>query len=326
MSTGDRTSTADTVSTRNPLGSTGITVSPFCVGTAAWGVTSPIHGVAVSERDAVATVLRAFDSPVNILDTSNNYGDGESERRIGLAVRENGGLPPGFLLQTKLDRDPGTGSFEPDRMRRSLEESLARLGVERVPLLFLHDPEHVGFEAAMTDDGPVASLVALRDSGVADHIGIAGGPASLLRRFVDTGLFDVLITHNRFTLVDRTADELITAASAAGVGVFNAAVYGGGLLAEFPRRSDRYHYGTAGPDLLAAVDAMAAACADHGVPLAAAALQFSVRDPRIASTIAGVVSPAQFDETLELLALSVPDDLWIRLEQLVPARSGWIDD
>ncbi|MCS5734662.1 aldo/keto reductase [Herbiconiux daphne] len=308
------------------LGRTGLRVSSICVGTAAWGVDSPVHGVTVSESDAVQTALRAFAGPVNMLDTSNNYGDGESERRIGEAVREAGGVPDGFVLQTKLDRHPVSGSFDADRMRASLDESLGRLGVDRLPILYLHDPEHIGFEAAMAPGGPVESLQRLRDEGYADHIGISGGPASMLLEFVETGLFDALITHNRFTLVDRTADRLIGAAHAAGVGVVNAAVYGGGILTQWPRASDRYHYSAAPTELLDAVDAMGAACDRHGVPLIAAALQFSTRDPRIASTVCGVVSPAQLDDAIENVSLPVPDDLWRELEQLCPSPATWIGD
>jgi D-threo-aldose 1-dehydrogenase len=309
-----------------PLGATGLSVSPFTVGAAAWGVTSAVHGLAVPERDAVETALRAMQGSVNVLDTSNNYGDGESERRIGLAIRERGGLPEGFVVQTKLDRDAVTGSFNGDRLRASLEESLQRLGLDRLPLLFLHDPEHISFDEAMAEGGPVETLVALRDEGYVDHIGVAGGPAALLTRYVHTGIFEALITHNRYTLVDRTANDLLTAASAAGLGVFNAAVYGGGILANWPRTSDRYHYGTAPSELLAAVDAMGGACEAHGIPLPAAALQFSVRDARVSSTIAGVVSPRQFDETLELLDIDIPDELWSQLDQLAPPREAWIND
>ena len=308
------------------LGSTGLRVSSFCVGTAAWGVTSPVHGVVVPERDAVETVLAAFDGPITVLDTSNNYGDGESERRIGIAIRERGGVPEGFVVQTKLDRDPTTDSFDSGRMRRSLEESLERLGVDSVPVLYLHDPENIGYDGAMAEDGPVQTLLSLRDEGYAQHVGISGGPATLLQRFVQTGLFAALITHNRYTLVDRTADELIGMAHAAGVGVVNGAVYGGGILASWPRASDRYHYRAASPALLAAIDGMGAACADAGVPLAAAALQFSTRDERVTSTIGGVVSPAQLAQTLELLDVEIPEELWTRLDALVPERREWIDD
>jgi len=315
----------DTAARRVALGRTGLRVSPVCVGTAAWGVSSPVHGLVVPEADAVATVHAALSSPLNFVDTSNNYGDGESERRIGRALAA-ADAPDDFVVQTKLDRDPETGSFDPGRMRRSLEESLERLGMARVPLLFLHDPEHITFEEAMAADGPVATLVALRDEGYAAHIGISGGPTRLLRRFVDTGIFEALITHNRFTLVDRTADDLIWAASEAGLGVINAAVYGGGILSAWPRVSDRYHYRTAPADVLGAIDAMGAACDRHGVPLIAAALQTSTRDARIHSTVCGMVSPAQLHDTLALLDTPIPDELWDELDRLRPDRRTWIDD
>ncbi|WP_309103829.1 aldo/keto reductase [Microbacterium sp.] len=318
-------SSIDITADRVELGRTGLLVSPVCIGTAAWGVASPIHGLTVSEEDAVSTVRAALASPINFLDTSNNYGDGESERRIGVALAQTG-VPEGFVVQTKLDRDPVTGSFDGDRMRRSLEESLTRLGLSRVPLLYLHDPEHITFEQAMAPGGPVETLAALRDEGYADHIGISGGPAKLLKRFVETGLFEALITHNRFTLVDRTADELISVAADAGLGVINAAVYGGGILSAWPRTTDNYHYRPAPDDVLQAVDAMGRACERHGVPLIAAALQTSTRDPRIHSTICGMVSPSQLEDTIAQLAVTIPDDLWDELDSLRPAPETWIDD
>ncbi|MGN7950549.1 aldo/keto reductase [Microbacterium sp. 22215] len=308
------------------LGRTGLAVSPICIGTAAWGVSSPVHGLTVPEEDAVRLTLSAFESPVTFIDTSNNYGDGESERRIGLAVRRAGGVPEGFVIQTKLDRDPESDSFDPDRMRRSLDESLERLGIERVPILHLHDPEHIGFDAAMAPGGPVEVLQSLRDEGYADFIGISGGPARMLTRFVETDVFDVLITHNRATLVDRTADALLDAAAAADMGVVNAAIYGGGILASWPRTSDRYHYAPASTEMLAAIDAMGAACERHGVPLIVAALQSSLRDPRIHSTVCGLVTPQQLDETVRMAETVIPDALWDELDALRPSRESWIDD
>lgn len=310
---------------RKALGRTGYQVSPLAIGTAAWGTTSPAYGVTVPEEDAIATVHTAVDSPINVIDTSNNYGDGESERRIGVALAQVE-APHDLFVQTKLDRDPETNSFSADRMRRSLEESLERLGLDRLPMLFLHDPEHIGFEAAMVKGGPVDELIRMREEGLTEHIGISGGPASMLMRFVDTGIFDALITHHRYTLVDRTSDELLTAAEASGMGVFNGAAYGGGILAEWPRTTTRYHYAPADPRLLEAIDAMGQACERYGVPLRAAALQFSARDPRIHSTIVGIVSPAQLHDALALLDLEIPEELWAELESLLPDRAVWIND
>jgi len=103
----------------------------------------------------VATVRRAFAGPINFLDTSNGYSGGESERRIGAALAEAGGLPDGFVLATKVDRDGATGDFSGDQVRRSARESLERLGLDRIQLLYLHDPEHITYEEAMAPGGPV---------------------------------------------------------------------------------------------------------------------------------------------------------------------------
>src|SRR5262249_12540772 len=153
----------------------------------------------------IETVLRALRGPVNFLDTSAGYSNGESERRIGMALARAGGLPPGFVLATKVDPDPDTGAYSGEQVRRSAHESLERLGLDRFQLLFLHDPEEITFEEGMAPDGPVAALVALRDEGLVDHLGVAGGPVALMARYLRTGVFEALITHNRWTLVDRSA-------------------------------------------------------------------------------------------------------------------------
>ena len=306
-----------------PLGSTGLLVSPVCVGTSPFAMPSH-YGYSVEPARAVATVLAAFDSPITFLDTSNEYGGGESERRVGAAVRARGGLPAGFVLATKVDPDPRTGDFSGARVRASLEESLERLGLDRVPLLHFHDPERIPFEAGMAAGGPVEALARLRDEGVVDRIGVAGGPVDLLIRYVETGVFDVVLSHNRHTLLDRSAEPLIAAATARGMGVLNAAVYGGGMLAKGPDARPRYAYGAGDPSLAETARRMGAACDRHGVPLRAAALQFSVREPRIHSTVVGMSAPERVAETLDLLEVRIPDELWNELRELAPPPALWI--
>jgi D-threo-aldose 1-dehydrogenase len=230
------------------------------------------------------------------------------------------------VLQTKLDRDPHTNAFSCERMWRSLEESFERLGIGKVSVLYLHDPENSTFDELMAPGGAVDALLEMKDRGFAEHIGISGGPVSLLSRFVETDLFEALITHNRHTLVDRRADELIRSAAARGMAVVNAAVYGGGLLSQWPRTLDKYHYAAAAPELLAAVDAMGALCADAGVPLPAAALQFSVRDPFVTTTVVGALRPEHVDDALAYLELEIEDGLWAELERLTPPSEVWIRD
>jgi D-threo-aldose 1-dehydrogenase len=300
---------------RRILGQTGLAVTPLCFGTAALGDMPETFAYHVPEPQALDTVRAVFRSPVNFLDTAASYGDGESERRIGLVLRELGGVPPGYVLATKADRDLRTGDFSGDQMRRSVERSLRLLGLDRLPLVHLHDPEHTTFEAAMAPDGPVEVLVDLKRQGLIEHLGVAGGPIPLLIRFVQTGVFEAVISHNRYTLLHRSAAPLFDLAAARGLGVLNAAPYGSGILAKGPDAYARYAYQDAPAELVARARGLADECARAGVPLAAAALQFSLRDPRITSTIAGITRPERIEQTLELARVEIPDDLWARLDR-----------
>lgn len=307
------------------LGATGIAVTRICAGAAAWrGLDDPQGGIDARESAALAAALFRSDT-VRYLDTSNNYGAGESERRIGQAIRESGGVPADFVLETKADRDMRTGDFSGARMRDSLAESLDRLGLDRLPIVFLHDPENTDWNRAMADDGPVAALVAAREEGLIGHLGVSGGPVDLLARFVETGLFEALITHNRHTLVDRSADALLDLAVARGMGVLNAAPYGGGMLTRWPVDRVRYAYGEGAPALIAAANEMGRLCAEADVPLAAAALQFSTRDPRITSTIVGMRTVADLEASIELDEVEIPDELWRALRAVPLDPATWQD-
>jgi D-threo-aldose 1-dehydrogenase len=306
-----------------PLGRTGLQVTALCVGGSPLGNMSALYGYEVSTERALRTLRAVLAGPINFLDTSNNYGDGESERRIGAALREAGGLPDGFVLATKVDR-AASGDFSGARVRRSLQESLDRLGLERLALVYLHDPEHISFEDGVAPGGPVQALVDLQREGLIDHLGVAGGPIDLMRRYIRTGAFEVVITHNRFTLVDRSAEPLLDEARELDVAVVNAAPFGGGVLAKGPAAVRDYAYGPAHPDVMARIEAMDAACARHDVPLAAAALQFSLGEPRVASTIVGISAPERVEETVALARWPIPAGLWDELLALVPARGLWL--
>ena len=307
------------------LGATGLRVTQICIGGSPLGSAEQLYGHGVTEQNAIATVLAAFDGPFNFLDTSNAYGEGRSEQRIGAAIARAGGLPDEFVLATKVDADPTTGAYDGRRVRQSYAESLERLGVSDVPLLHLHDPEaSMSFDDAMADGGAVAELVALRAEGSVGSIGIAGGTVDEMLKYVRTGLFDVLLTHNRYTLVDRSAETLIDEASARGMGVLNAAPFGGGLLAGSQGAVPRYAYGMGSEVQLQRAAQMFEAAARADVPLAAAALQFSTRDPRIHSTVVGASVPRRISETAALLEVDIPQPLWDELESLSPGPEHWI--
>ncbi len=294
------------------FGATGFDVPPISVGCAPLGDMPGTFGYSVAEDDAIATILAALDSPFDYLDTAAAYGDGESERRIGLALRQLGGLPQGAVLQSKVGAAPD-GEFDGDSTRRRFERSLRHLGVDRIEIVFLHDPEVIGLDAAMAPGGPVAMLRQLKDEGMIGHIGVAGGPIDLMMRFVETDQFEAVITHNRYTLLNRVADPLLTLAHERNLAVLNAAPYGSGILAKGPDAYPRYAYKGAGETLVARARQLEAICARHDVPLAEAALQFSMRDARITSTIVGMSRPGRIAATIILASQNIPDDAWAEI-------------
>ncbi len=301
---------------RVTLGSTGLSVSPLCVGCAPLGDMPETFGYGVEEERAMRTLEADLASPINILDTAASYGDGESERRIGEVLKGRGGLPDGVVLATKADRDLQTGEFSGEQMRRSVERSLRLLGLDRLQLVYLHDPEHESFERLMAPGGAVEVLRDLKDEGVIEHLGVAGGPIDMEIRYVETGLFEAVITHNRYTLLNRSAEPLLDLAADRGVALLNAAPYGSGILAKGPDAYARYEYQEAPAEMVERVRAMQKVCEEVGVPLAAAALQFSMRDPRVASTIVGMTRPERVGQTLELAAEPIPEELFERLDRL----------
>ena len=308
--------TAVDPSSRRTLGKTGLFVSPVCIGCAPLGDMPDVFGYSVGRERAHETLRAVLESPINFLDTAASYGDGESERRIGELLKEMGGLPDGVVLATKADRDLATGDFSGEQMRRSVERSLDLLGLDRLQLCYLHDPEHETFEHMMASGGPVEVLTDLKEEGVIEHLGVAGGPIDLEIQFVETGLFEAVITHNRYTLVDRSAEPLLDVAAERGVALLNAAPYGSGILAKGPDAYARYEYREAPEALVERVRAIEEACRPFDVPLAAAALQFSLKDPRIVSTIVGISRPERVEQTLHLAVHQIPAELWERLEAL----------
>ena len=294
-----------------PLGTTGLSVTPIAVGCAALGSLESAFGYPVPEEQALATVRAAFRGPFTMLDTAAIYGD--SERRVGLVLRELGGVPPGYLLTTKADRDPETQDFSGDQVRRSIRDSRDRLGIDRFPLVFLHDPEYCSLEQVSGPGGAIDALVDLQDDGVIERIGLAGGPIDLMIEYLHRGIFGVVITHNRYTLVDRTAEPLLDFAARHGIAVINAAPYGSGILAKGADAHPRYRYVKADPEMLSRVRRAELLARHHHVPRAAVALQFSLREPRIATTIVGMSRPERIEETRRLATLPIPEDLWSQL-------------
>jgi D-threo-aldose 1-dehydrogenase len=304
------TQTAPDPTALRRYGSTNLSVTPICIGCAPLGNMPETFAYSVTEANALATVRAFFASQINFLDTAASYGDGESERRIGLVLRELGGVPKGFVVATKADRDLTTLEFSGEQMRRSVERSLRLLGLDHLDICYLHDPEYTSFEEIMKPGGALESLRRLVEEGVIRHLGLAGGPIDVMLRYVELGCFEAVISHNRYTLLNRDANPLFAETSRRGMAVINAAPYGSGLLVKGPTAYPRYMYGQAPESYLTRAHRLEELCAAHGIPLAAVALQFSLRDPRITSTIVGMSQPERLEQTIALARTPIPSALW----------------
>ncbi|MEO1536182.1 MAG: aldo/keto reductase [Pseudomonadota bacterium] len=292
-------------------------VTPLCFGTSGLGDMPDTYGYEVSEARARETLDSIFESPVSFLDTSNNYGFGRSEMRVGDAIRARGSLPDGFVISTKLDRDIETLTFDADRARRSLEESLTRLGVDKVQVLHLHDPEHAGDLSEITrDGGAMDELFKMKEEGLADAVGLAMGKNELMFQLLQDWPFDTLISHNRWTLLNRSAEQMFAYADSEGMAILNAAPYAGGVLAKGSAVMPKITYSPADDIALIPVRRIEAICGAFKIAPGAAALQFSTRDTRVTSTIVGVSKPERVAQTLEWVGADIPMEAWEALTAL----------
>ncbi len=296
---------------KNKIKDTGLEVTELSFGTSSLGSMPDTYGYEVSENRAQKTLNRFFQGPVNMLDTSRNYAMGESEKRIGKAIKENGGWPNGFLLSTKLDRNMDTLVLDKNRVRESLEESLKTLNVDSVDILFLHDPEYAKDITDITKkDGAMDELFKIKNEGLAKAAGVAMGKVDIMFPLLKNWDFDVIINHNRYTLLNRETNEMYDYASSKNIAIFNAAPYAGGVLAKGPDNFKKITYQDATEEKLAPAREFEKVCKKHNVELGAAALQFSLRDNRITSTICGVTSVESIEKTLAWANTNIPEEFW----------------
>lgn len=271
-------------------------------------------------------------------DTAPHYGLGLSERRLGAALREHPrsaytvSTKVGRLLEPRADGGddlangfavPATHrrvwDFSADGVRRSLEASLERLGLDRVDVVYLHDPDDHA-EQAFREGYP--ALERLRSEGVVGAIGAGMNQAEMLTRFVRETDVDVVLCAGRHTLLDRSAAvELLPAAAERGVSVVIGGAFNSGLLAD-PGPSATYNYAPAPPELLDRALRMKAVADRHGITLRAAALAFCAAHPAVASVLVGARSAAEADDCARQFATPVPEAFWQELRDtgLLPSE------
>ena len=310
---------------RVALGRTAVRVSELGFGGAPIGnLYAP-----VSEEQARASVDAAWDAGVRYFDTAPHYGLGLSEGRLGAALRDRPRAE--FSISTKVGRllvpnaaprgsDLDVGGFavpdtltrvfdfSRDGVRRSLESSLERLGLDRIDIVLIHDPDD-HLDTAITEAVP--ALVELREQGVVGAVGAGMNTVDPLLRFVAESDVDVVMVAGRWTLLDRTAAPLLDACATRGVAVLAAAPFNSGLRAgEQPTEGTRFDYAPASLELLARALRYAESARTHGVTLPQLALQFPLRHSAVASVVAGLATPEQSAADAAWLAAPVPEILW----------------
>jgi D-threo-aldose 1-dehydrogenase len=317
---------------RRQLGKSRLRITELALGGA------PIGNLftAVDHDAAAATIDAAWSGGIRTFDTAPHYGLGLSERRLGAALARRprseyvistkvgrlledaplGHDPEGFAVAARSRR---VFDFSADGVRRSLESSLDRLGLDRVDIALIHDPDDHGAQA-LREAYP--ALEQLRAEGCVQAIGVGMNQTAMLRRFmIDTDV-DVVLVAGRYSLLDQSAAvSLLPAALERGVGVIVGGVFNSGLLAA-PAVGATYDYKAAPDALVARAQDLAALCARFGVPLRAAAARFPLRHPAVASVLIGARSAAEIADAIELRAIDIPAELWTALAESGDVTAG----
>lgn len=298
---------------------------------------APLGGLyaAVSDAQAWGALEAAWDAGIRYFDTAPLYGFGLSEQRLGrfLATKPRSD----FTISTKVGRllrptrgTPGTGGgslgafvgalpndaffdYRADAVKRALDESLARLGLDRIDIAYIHDPDDF-FEAAVGEAYP--ALRELRDAGVLGAIGAGMNQWQMLEQFVHRCDFDIVLLAGRYTLLDTAAAEsFLPLCAQRNVAVVAAGIFNSGISAYADPPDDAtYDYVQAPPELLERARRMARVCARFGTTLPAAAIQFPLRHGAIASVLLGMRSAAEVEANTADLAQPLPAELWTELE------------
>jgi D-threo-aldose 1-dehydrogenase len=324
---------------RRRLGRTALSVTQFGFGTA------PLAGfrTTIPERDAIATVEAAYDAGVRLFDTSPYYGYGRAELRMGAALRDR--PRDDLVVSTKIGRwmtpvprgqaiegmrrgginHYPTFDYSHDGVYRSLEQSLLRLGMDRVDIALVHDVDFwtTGDRMVLEDrfsevmNGAYRALSDLRSQGVIGAIGVGLNEAEMSARFVRAGDFDCVLLAGRYTLLEQRAlDDFMPLCEQRGVSVILGGPLNSGVLATGARQGAKYDYNDAPAWVMNRVARIEDVCLRHGVPLAAAALQFPLAHPAMAAIIPGAVSEQEMLGNFALMRHPIPAQMWEELKRL----------
>lgn len=286
---------------------------------------------AIPDGEALATVLAVWDAGIRYFDTAPHYGLGLSEQRLGAVLRDKPRNE--FIISTKVGRllEPNSsGGQDPEGfdvpattrrvwdfseagIRRSIEDSLERLGLDHVDIAYLHDADVHDLQAGISQGLP--ALEKLRDEGVVRAIGVGLNSAEAALECVEAADLDLVMLAGRFTLLEQPSVPLLERCVERRTGVVNVGAYNSGLLARPEVPDDaHYNYNQAPPTVLARARRLAAVCRDFGVDLPTAALQFPLRHPAVVNVTVGATSPEQVVTNAARMGAPVPEELWAALE------------
>jgi D-threo-aldose 1-dehydrogenase len=291
---------------------------------------APLGGLfeAVSDDEAHRVVEAAWKAGIRFFDTAPLYGHGLAEQRFGAVLRTK--PRDEFVIATKVGRllrkdappEPGQAykgappvnpvfDFSYDGVMRSAEESLVRLGLDRIDVLHIHDPDD-HYEEALS--GAYRALDRMRSEGTIKAVGAGMNQAEMLARFAREADFDCFLLAGRYTLLDRIGlKELLPLCVEKGIAIIAGGVFNSGILAD-PRPGATYNYQAAPPALVERALELEAVCNRRGVDLKAAAIQFPLRHPAVASVLTGCRSVAEVEENVRMFETPIPDTLWDELD------------
>jgi D-threo-aldose 1-dehydrogenase len=274
-------------------------------------------GEVIPETQALETVRNALAQGVTLFDTAPAYGAGRSEQLLGQALADS--PRDEYVLSTKVRRE--AGHYTAEAARRSLHQSLERLGTGYTDIFLIHDPDGLEDEAL---DAAYPEFQKLREEGLARLIGVgAMYSVAPLERFARDADCDVFLMAGHYTLLDQDGLELLNTCQRKGIGVMLGAALNTGILATGARPGARYNYREASPAILARVSRIEAVCARHATPLLNAALQFPLTHPAVSCVVVGAQSPAEVAANLAAVSQPAPPDLWAELqaEGLLPTNA-----
>jgi len=312
------------------LGSSDLSVTRLGLGCAAIG---GLYGD-ISDNQATRVVKRALDLGLNLFDTAPLYGLGKSEHRLGEGLKHV--ARDSYILASKVGRilEPNNGQnsdsifenepplkikfdYSYDGIMRSLDSSMERLGVNRIDIVHIHDPDDHWQEAI---EGAYPALEKLRSEGTISAVSAGMNQWQMLSRFAQEGDFDCFLLAGRYSLLDQTAvHELLPLCLEKNIGIMAGGTYNSGILAKGARPGATYNYSEAPTDIVQKARAIEAVAARHSVNIKAAASQFVFAHPAITCIIPGTRQPERVEENFNLITESIPTDFWqeLRSENLL---------